>query len=319
MKLSTSDHGQGENRNALFNNPFLGSRGALFHMVVWPHGVDHTELILNLISESGEFRVVQVIEKKDRNLNRIIRDVYRNDYAPIHHLKRKLATLKKASNSGKVVHIFLEASNPRFDVRGAGKFRHLYSQSVDDLKWEIRGQLNEYEKGEITDKHVVHACDNPHQALYYAEILGLGAKTDHEGLGRTQAHGIMLPLHISPPKSLRFCTIDIQQLRARIFYEDELIEASLSETPHFRFLEGSEANSRTYGDYVRSKRGREFRDGHSTKQFTRLLWQIQRGEKVDPILVTKSEDGTFLIRDGIHRATVYLYLGHEKVKVAVIE
>lgn len=307
---------------ATLNSPFPPGSESLFHMVIWPHGKAHQPEILESLFDSPDVDVLHLRTTSAKKLSKLIREVYRHDYAPLHHLAGKLRYLRsKSLRGGSVTHVFFSLNNPEFTMSGVPPFRHLNSPKANEIKWGIRARFNPQKHGEMTHDHVIHLSDNPMQAIHLANYLGLPLSWGDEKPFRQLFCGLELPHHISIPRSLTVKTVQNGSVLASLLRDGKTVAAPISETPHFRALTSPVDGQKIYDSYLLGKEGTELTDGHNWGTL-KTLYDLGLSEKnfaYPPILVELRDDGYLRILDGVHRASAALASGHEDLRVACLD
>lgn len=299
--------------------PFPATSEPLFHMVIWPHGHSFRERIIDeLESEAG--CKIHLIRQVDRpNIGKTIDVVYAHDYAPLNHLKGKVKYLKFPSLKPKIItHIFFSLENPVFDLWGEGAFRHIHSKRLQAFKKKIREEYNPRVGGQASHHHVIHISDNPSQALHGAISLGFVRK-DFQSNPFVQDHlGLKLPRHIPRPRELIVRSAAVSSLKARIrLGPAETTLRDILQTPHYLAL--ANGDFETYENYMATSRGKMFQDGHSSTKFLALLREISHSGRIEPIIVgERLEDGSSVIIDGVHRASIARHLGLTHLQIATL-
>lgn len=304
------------------DSPFPPGVGNLFHMVIWPHGINNQPEILDILFSVQGLDILHIKTTPAKNLSRLVREVYRHDYAPLEHLAGKLKYLKQAEfKRGQITHIFFIFRNPKFTLSGDSPFRHLNSPKVNEIKWRIRDSFNPRREGRMTHDHVIHVGDNPFQAINIAKYLGVQVSLDGTNPFTKMFCGLEIPHHISTPKSARLQTVAISRLRATILIDGQKALVRVAETPHFKALTGGAHGRVIYDQYLLGKRGNEFTDGHHWNRLENLyrLFLGDNKSTIPPLLTAELQDGVAQILDGVHRASAALAAGRKHLPAAVLE
>lgn len=302
--------------------PFPPGTGNFFHMVVWPHGITFQPDILEALFSSEGLDILHIRTTPAKNLSRLVREVYRHDYAPLEHLAGKLKYLKQAEfKAGQVTHIFFSFHSPQFTLSGDPPFRHLNSPKVNEIKWRIRDTFNPRRGGKMTHDHVIHVSDNPYQAIHMAKYLGMQVSLNQRNPFTKMFCGLEIPHHISTPKRVLLRTVPISRLRAAVLIDGQKALFPVAETPHFQALTAGRGGRAIYDEYLLGRRGKEFTDGHHWGSLETLYHLfLGSGESyIRPLLTTELQDGLAQIIDGVHRASASLAAGRKEIPVASLE
>ena len=166
-------------------------------IIIWGHGLCHTNDILEMIRSVDGFDIVRIIRFFPSNIKTFVNKVYSYDYAPISHLKSKIKYLD--SVKPEVLCVVINNMSPSVDILGKGDFRHKESLKLKQLKTSIRKRFNPYAYGEMSHEHVIHATYNEEQTFHILNAVG---ETDlkysdrvslfsvHHFLGKPSAYNI---------------------------------------------------------------------------------------------------------------------------------
>ena len=302
----------------MLNTLSLPGGPGLFHLLVWPHGLQYLDEIIHELELMDGVKVRHVSRTDGVVLKRLVSQVYSLDSVPVRHLAAKLSGLLTRGRRGSVVHVFFSIADPRYVMTGSGDFRHSTSEVIERFKKTVRMKFNpRNHDGEPTHDHVIHCSDNPLQARKLADAVSDGFSPDEPRGFDRRTLGAIVPNHLGSVAGLDFEWVPLTSLRARVWVGKQLKTVELDDTPHYSFL----AESALYHDYISQRRGLELTDGHSAARFRALYDSIKtRGlDAQKPILVHQDGAGSMVIVDGTHRAVCAAKLGIERVRVAILK
>ena len=95
-----------------------------------------------------------------------------------------------------------------------------------------------------------------------------------------------------------------ENVGSRWSYKNKIIP--LSKSVHLKYLKG---NKSEYKKYIKLYRGTAHKNLYSILRFENLFRLIKNEVKVSNILIAKKIDNKFVILDGLHRSSIYYYLG----------
>ena len=302
----------------MLNTLSLPGAPGLFHLLVWPHGVQYLDEIIRELELLDGVKVRHVSRTDGVVLKRLLSQVYSLDSVPVRHLAAKLSGLLTRGRRGSVVHVFFSIVDPRYVMTGSGDFRHSTSQVIERFKKTVRMKFNPRNRdGEPTHDHVIHCSDNPLQARKLAEAVADSFSPAEPRAFERKTLGAIVPNHLGPVAGLDFQWVPLTSLRAHVWVGRQLKTVKLDDTPHYSFF----TESALYDDYVSQRRGTALTDGHSVSRF-RALYESIKTHGLDaqkPILVHQDGVGSMVIVDGTHRAVCAAKLEIERVRVAILK
>ncbi|MBM3083821.1 hypothetical protein IMF23_10295 [Chelatococcus daeguensis] len=262
----------------------------------------YEEEIISII-ESFDLRIVHIVRHRPQSMASIVKAIYSDDYAPIQHLKGKTRYL--LSTEKEVLFLFVENRNPCEIAVGEGLFRHLECSTIKTVKGVIRQRFNPQKEGIITHDHVVHASDNPLQTHRVLQWLGYSKGVAE--IVPTPSYPIRIPHHISPATRIAIERVSADKLFCSQVIGDRWdfskILCPLTESIQFRAALG---DMESYERYILKYRGTAFKDMYSVGRFRSIIESaaVLRQLYYDPFIIcTPREDGSYLLLDGVHRAS----------------
>jgi len=289
-------------------NPTVTSR--LDYFLIWGHGVQYTEEILDIIRKHTDLDILFIKRKSIDNLNEFIERVYSCDAVPLRHLIDKSRYL--LDTEPEVIFILVKNNNVQERLFGRGPFRHIQCNLIKDIKKQIRERFDP--KG--TEHHVVHASDYESQTRHLLEVLNF-PPPEHFFCQPNSEFDV--PYHVKPFDNYIVKDVSINQLYVNILGQGIL---PIRETPHYKYLTG---DKQAYRDYYRENLGKKLTDDHSPAAFDLMIANLQYDyrEKRWPcvngkrsfIIAQGVNKYTYELVDGIHRAAI---LRHEGVEILPI-
>ncbi|ELI6450348.1 hypothetical protein RRM63_003762, partial [Photobacterium damselae] len=167
--------------------------------LIWGHGLEFLNSIIEEIESSNNFRICHIEKKKINNIKKFIKKVYSFDYAPWEHLKNKTRYLYNQKKE--VCFIFVENLNPDVEFVDVGNFRHSECMNVKKIKSSIRNKYNPQINNKITHNHIIHATDNEFQTYDMLELAAVNKDILKE-------NEFLLPYFLNGYKSLNIKVID---------------------------------------------------------------------------------------------------------------
>jgi len=284
--------------------------------LVWGHGIKNLETILEIISSKCE--IIYIKKRNIANISKFVKKVYSHDYAPLWHLAAKTNYLKKTPTT--VCLIVVKNFSNDWDYFGEDNFRHAESICINDLKKEIRILFNpKNNNGQISEHHVIHACDNEIQT----SLLCLEFDFDiHYYRSNSSIVGAPYYLHDNYLESTIFL-VDTFKLKARILYGESWCNYShkiidIDETPHFMALCGQQD---LYLNYINKFLGGPITEFYSKTRYESIIHEnyLSKDHPNKYILVRKDENNgdNYVIEDGLHRASILVRNNINKVLVCM--
>jgi len=284
-------------------------------IVIWGHGLDHEDEILQKIRQEPGFQIIRLIRYRPKNIKSFVDEVYSFDYAPKVHLRAKLRYLFDCPRE--VLCVFVKNELPDIDYFGKGFFRHVECKRLKSLKERIRDQFNPFLGGNRTHNHVIHASDNETQAIALLEYL---EKSDSLVIciKDFSSQYPSTPCHVdSSKKKVEIFSVKATELYLRVLagerWKAKSQNMKLEQSPHYSFLTGT---SSIYDEYCKTFRGTYLKDDHCKQRFQKLIDNFDLNSS-NPILIdeTPNKLGKYRIIDGAHRAVILITKGVENILV----
>ena len=288
------------------------------YFLIWGHGAPYREDILDIIRKQPFLDITKIINHKPKDIAKLVRTIYSHDYAPLQHLKSKTKYLLRTSPE--VTFIFVHNLDAKEVYLGQGAFRHIECERIKDIKNAIRDKFNPRKDGKRTEDHVIHASDNEPQVHHILKYLGY---QDGIAYFRNTPNPLLnLPCHLTKftrfsvkqiNLSQMFCTINGGN---RTSYKKQIVK--IAATPHFACLTGA---ADVYQQYLSEFGGYLLADDHSVEKLLSLssrLSYLEAPHSTAYILTEEFAPGQYVIRDGVHRASILKFRGVNSAPVAVI-
>ncbi len=294
---------------------------------VWPNGFTHIDDILDLLRKEEHITILSIRRYIFNTMKDFVYRLYSCDSVPVEHLASKLEYLYNLKPE--VINIFVQNRNPIEMVTGSPPFRKIQDQYIVEIKNKIRNlynprhidpefQVPPLDQG-VTHEHVIHASDCEEQVDFYLRMLGHDdgisyLVNDNDGLPFEK------PFHIQRPHSYSFMRIPISLLTANIHAEkggkEIIVNMPIMDTPHYKSLC---TDFQVYKDYLYKYRFKYMHDDYSVGKFQKMgTLKPDAILRLPPILVSKM-GMNYKIIDGVHRASVFLKNGFEKIDSVVFE
>lgn len=289
----------------------LARRSRMDCFLIWGHGTQHQEDILNRLRARLALEIVAIHRRPVGDMTKFVQDLYACDTVPFEHLRAKTRYLLKIP--AEVIFILVRNHNAQEKYYGEGAFRHIQCALVKDLKEEVRNAWNPRINGKRSEDHVIHATDYDRQVVHTLKVLELPTL---EHYLRQPNRDYDLPYHLGPITACREVELPLEQIHARIL---GLGIIPIEQTPQFRFVAGERE---PYLHYYARHFGKELNDDHSAAAFDRLIKEFDYGRpgrngKPGLLVVSRQQDG-YILHDGVHRAAILKHRGVAKVRVVEI-
>jgi hypothetical protein len=283
------------------------------YFMIWGHGLQHTNQILEVIRSDAHLEIITVVKKNIENVASFVPDVYACDTVPFHHLMEKTRYL--LTTPSQIVFVLVLNRDPQEMYFGEGPFRHIQSKRIKNVKEEIRNKFNpRHENGQRTENHVIHASDYPSQVEHLLSVLKLPPLSHYQ----IDPHpSIDAPYHLGRLESLQVVDVDVNSLYASILGRGLM---KIKDTPHYKYVVGDKME---YLEYHLNHFGAALTDDHLPESFDKKIGDFKYGKEVKPgkrnlILVKKLQDGRLQILDGVHRAAILVSRGASSIEVAMV-
>lgn len=282
--------------------------------LVWGHGLNFLKNILEDINNDENFNILRVERHKPKSISAFVKKIYSQDYAPYWHLREKTKYLLKTKCE--VCFIFVNNLAPDVEYFGQGNFRHRECKRVKNLKEIIRDNYNSICDGKRSNNHIIHATDSPEQADHFMKLLGYN--TGIKFFSNTNRF-INIPFYIKNYSEFEIKTISTDSLRCSIVSGDSwenysIINCCVRQTPHFKFLLG---NQDIYKRYLEKFLGGPLKQYYNCNYFETMFQNYSYLEYPNDtsFVLTIREGHTYLILDGLHRASMHVAQGNRDIKI----
>ncbi len=251
--------------------------------IIWNNGRKFESQILKIINEN--FDIIRIKRYKSFLFYFDLIKLYRNSFVPIYFLLKKLFYLRKYNNEFLAVEIINK--KPSIEHNFNGVFRSYYCKKLLNVKDTIRSRF----QTKNSEEHIVHTTDTIHDYIAVKKVIGNNTKPYFGKYKNT--------LNIEV-KSL-YCT---QSYGSRYNFKDKIVP--LEESEQFNYLLNKNNN---YEKYINKFIGTSIQFYHSTEKFDELFSKLKFNQKLKENIILKKRLGKYIILDGLHRASIFLYLG----------
>ncbi len=282
------------------------------YLLVWGHGMAHSAAILERVRARPDLEIISIVRREVPDTAQFVQDVYACDTVPFTHLVAKTRYL--LHTPPEVLFVLLKNHRPDEKHFGEGAFRHIQSQTIKDLKEDIRNRFNpRAADGSRTEDHVVHASDYPSQVAHVLSVLGLPPLAHYQA----EPHpDIDAPYHLGPLGPLEIRTVPSDALFASILGQGLV---AVRDTPHFQYATGHQA---PYRSYHAQHFGTTLTDDHLPEAFDAKIRDFRYGNRLSNgkrnlIIAKPIGDGRYQILDGVHRAAILAARGADTIDIAL--
>lgn len=287
-------------------------------VIIWSHGLQYKNEIIEQIRDVSGFEIVRIVKYRPKSMKKFVRKVYSYDYAPLAHLKSKIAYLN--SLEPVVLCIVIKNGAPQEDMFGEGKFRHSESVTLKNLKTKLRLQFNPYDNGKMSHDHVIHATDNEEQSYH---ILNAVEDIDIQKLYTNNLFsmpyflGKVLSLHIEEVEIDRLLCGQATGSSDAFKIEHTNVENSLQ----YQAL-ANDSGLAAYDEYIKKYSGTALTSDYNIKKYVTLsrdFRYLSSGFETSYVTVEANAEGRLVIVDGLHRAAMHLNNGNNSIKVCITQ
>jgi hypothetical protein len=287
-------------------------------IIIWSHGLKHKKEIIDEIRRTEGFEIVRFVQYRPKSMKKFVRKVYSYDYAPLAHLKEKIAYLNSIEPI--VLCIVVKNNRPKVDFYGEGKFRHSESVTLKNLKTQLRVKFNPYENGKMTHDHVIHATDNEEQSYHI-----LNAVEDIDIRSLYIKNPFEIPYFIGKVSKCEIKTIGFNNLycgQAEGKTDSYTIKyVEVKNSIQFQALQCDES-FKCYEQYIEAFNGTALKSDYNAKKFKQLsdsFKYLSGAHKSSYVVVRLDSLGRYIILDGLHRAALHHNNDNENIRVCIIE
>lgn len=262
------------------------------YFIVWNNGRKFESEILKSID--NKFKIIRLIRCRSILFFYDIFKIYNNSFIPLHFLLKKIFYLFKYKNQFLVIKVLNK--RPAINHHFNGIFRTYYCSKIMNMKLNIR---KKYQKN--TYEHIIHSTDTFHDYMAVNNVINDNDLNSFGNFKKT------IKLKISD----LYCT---QIFGSTFKYKYKILP--LNESYQFKFLRNNDPN---YENYIEKFSGTSIRYYHSIKKFRELLSSIKKSNKLKKNIIIKKRFNKYVILDGLHRASIYLYLGKKYINADFYE
>lgn len=292
-------------------NTFIQNRYDFF--LIWGHGLKYKDNIIGILAKEKKFEILYIVKHKVNNMKSFIKKIYKYDYVPYFHLKNKTKYLINTQHE--VMFIFLINKDPQ-EIWKLGHGRgHIESHLIINKKNIIRKLFNERRNNKLTENHVVHASDNEVQVHHALKLLGY-----QKGLHFFETHKkkpFKVPHFLDLFDNYKIHEINTNEMVCNTIINNKILTIPISESPQYKFLLGYE---KEYQEYIEKYQGTKLKSYYDLIKYKNMLSNFTYLSKKfeGSYVIVKKVNNSFLILDGLHRASIVKYQNNKKIVVAEI-
>lgn len=298
------------------NSYYLNSRYDC--VVIWGHGFNFLEEILNELRLINSFKIIKIIKQTNVNIKKLVNKIYSYDYAPKYHLKSKIHYLK--FTPPQVFFIFIKNNDPQEDYYGEKKFRHIESRTMRNFKNKIRQKFNPKINEKIpSNDHIIHTTDSEAQTEHLLYLLGF-----KNGIQSLINNDKILPTphYLNEPAkfSIQFVPLDNIYCNNVVLVNNSayIKKMPIYDSVQYKFFN----DKRIYEKYLSDYRGTFLTQDYNLSSYSKLIQNLNylKGKfQKNFITVQTNLKNELFILDGLHRASILLKRGEKKIKVCIYE
>jgi hypothetical protein len=281
--------------------------------LIWGHGLQHKDKIIELIAKEEMFEIVMIIKHEAKNIKKLVKKVYEHDYVPYFHLKGKTKYL--INTPREVMFIFVKNKHPREVWKLGHDTAHIESELMVGYKNIIRDMFNDKKDDRREENHVIHASDNELQVHHLLKYLGYD-----EGIYRFDRHKnkpFEVPHFIEIFDVYRIHKVNINDLICNTLVDNKHKAVNIEESPQYKFLLGFESE---YKDYIERYKGTKLKAYYDLEKYKTMandFIYLSKGHETNFVIVKKLND-RYIILDGLHRASLVKSQGDDKITIVEI-
>ena len=283
----------------------------LHYFLVWPNGIHHIEQILSIIRAEESLKILYIHRFTSISIFNVLSEVYKTDPVNIWHLFRKSMHLFFLPCEFFVIFVTSPANSSLYFGEKI-PFRVSQSLPIKEIKTKIREAFNPRFR---QNDHVIHSSDITNQAYDFAKYLNIPIG-DYV---RSESNDHLFPPYLSKQsKSFELSYVNLDKLYARIIVGKDwrnfrIVETKLSDTPQYMSLINNDKS--IYSHYITKFRGGPLKVDYDCNRFSslqksqRLIYEDKGLNGFSPLIVQLSSSGSFIILDGLHRASIRKHIG----------
>lgn len=276
----------------IFNNNYSLDESKFDYFIIWDNGRKFEKEILKTID--NKFTIIRLTRFRSVIFFYNLLKIYKYSFIPLHFLFKKIFYLLKYKNQFLAVKVINKKPNIQHHFNGI--FRTYYCSKIMNMKLNIR---KKYQKN--SEEHIIHSTDTFHDYIAVNNVI------DDNELSNFGNFKKKMKLNLSD----LYCT----QIYGSTFKNKYKI-LPLYESYQFKYLRNKDLN---YEKYIEKFSGTSIRYYHSVQKFNELLLSIKKSNKLKQNIIVKKRFNKYVILDGLHRASIYLYLGKKYIEADYYE
>ena len=294
------------------------SESRLDYFIIWGHGLEHVDSILDIIRNTPEFEIITIRKYRIGSIADFVHKLYESDTVPFQHLVDKTRYLIKTRPE--IMVVLVMNKSPREKYFGQGPFRHIQCEVVKEVKETIRNRFNPRINGKRSEDHIIHGSDYESQVDHLLKMINLGS-IDY--FKRNPNRFLAVPYHIQPFNEFLIKIIPTGEIHCNILkgnadsHRAEL--CSIESTPHYEYLLG---NVKPYDEYLETFGGILLTDDHFSQSFDKLAKDFRYLTPPNQnkyILVSQIGPHKYCVVDGVHRLAILKKQNVQQVTVALVQ
>ena len=294
--------------------------------IIWYHGFEYLNEIIKIINQH-DCDILYIKKNKYDDVLDVINLVYSFDNSiPKEHLNGKTKYLQDL-NGNEFYFIIVLNKNYIPQVYGKNtKFEISSCKNIVNIKWKIRELFNPKFKNDtlqpslklkpgVSHNHVIHACDTLDETVELSKHFC--NFHPNKLLKNSCVNGkLKSPYFLKEFKTYKIEQININDVKCRIFTNNNIESVNISETPHYKYITG---DKNKYINYINKYIGIILHDNHLPYKYDNLIrnFDVKNynfDEEKRFIFVNKNNE----ILDGLHRICI-LYNENNNMNINVIK
>jgi len=291
------------------------------YFLIWGTGLQYSQQIINQIRNDDNFDILKIKYYEVKNIKKLVKQIYSQDYAPLKHLKGKTKYLLQSEP--RVLIIFVLNKNHQEKIFGKKKeFKHIECKYIKQFKGKIRDQFNPPPiNGKKSHEHIIHASDSEYQVDHLLKLIGY--KDGIKYLDKKPNSILPTPHHTRPFKNFSIKKVDIDSLYCYLYKKEnnsihkEKIE--LVNTPHYKYLN---KDKNDYLKYIDTFGGFTLTDDHFIENYEKLkenFLYLSEKKPLNYIIAEEFQLNNYMILDGVHRACLLKQQGAKTIIMVIIK
>ncbi len=268
--------------------------------IIWNHGLKFLDDIYDFISNSQDIKIILTKYIQVNNIKKFIKEIYKFDNSPLHHIKNKTKYLSELKNHD-VYCIFVR--NKNVNEVWTNNYQ-LECLNIKTIKNKLRQLYNPKINNEVTHNHIVHGTNSENEVIHLLKKIKFDKKTI-ENIINFQDNILDLDYNLISNKNFVLRKVEISKLYGSEFINEKKIEKKLVPLKETT-IHAAYNDKEKYQNYILKNKFSLVKQYYSYSKFERLKKNIKLNDfsLQNFIVIKKFDNDKYIVLDGLHRSII---------------